>query len=303
MSTSRVIVPLLLLVFLTTGCGSHAPLVSKKPVVVSTFSVLNDWVKAVAGDAVELETLVPAGLDPHTFEITPAQTALLNKANLVFEIGLNFEPWMEASSKASGLSAKRIRVAQGITPITLSGPHGEETDPHIWHDPMLAAEAVRAISQALAEAIPESAPLFRENAQQYIDELVRLDGWIAGEVQKIPPERRKLVTSHDTFGYFARRYQFNVLGSAFGSISTEIADPSAQHVAEVIRQIQSAGVPAVFCENIQNPKLMEQIARESKTRLASPLYTDALGAPDSSGATYIQMMRSNVVVIVEALRQ
>jgi ABC-type Zn uptake system ZnuABC Zn-binding protein ZnuA len=177
--------------------------------------------------------------------------------------------------------------------------HGEY-DPHVWHDPTNVMAMVTVIRDALVAADAANAELYTANAEAYMAELAELDAFIEAQVAELPAERRKLVTTHDTFGYFANRYGFEVIGTALGS-STEAADPAAGAIAELVEAIRSAGVPAIFTENVSNMQLMETIANEAGVRLAPELYTDALGEPGSSGATYLEMMRYNVTTIVEAL--
>jgi ABC-type Zn uptake system ZnuABC Zn-binding protein ZnuA len=160
---------------------------------------------------------------------------------------------------------------------------------------------VEAIRDALAKADPTGADIYKANAEKYLAELKTLDDEIVAETNKLPQERRKLVTAHDTFGYFAKRYGYEILGTALGSISTETADPSAGELAELVEQIKAAGVPAIFAENIHNPGLMDRIASEAGVTLGPTLYTDALGEPGSDGDTYLKMMRYNVTTIVTAL--
>jgi ABC-type Zn uptake system ZnuABC Zn-binding protein ZnuA len=159
---------------------------------------------------------------------------------------------------------------------------------------------VEVIRDALVAADPDNAALYTANAEAYLAELTELDAFIEAQVAELPVERRKLVTTHDTFGYFAARYGFEIVGTALGA-STEAADPSAGAIAELVEAIRAAGVPAIFAENVSNMRLMETIAREAGVTLAPDLYTDALGAPGSPGATYLEMMRYNVTTIVQAL--
>jgi ABC-type Zn uptake system ZnuABC Zn-binding protein ZnuA len=180
--------------------------------------------------------------------------------------------------------------------------HGEY-DPHVWHDPNNAMVMVEAIRNALVGADPANAAVYALNADAYLDELRTLDSYIVDAVAQVPEARRKLVTTHDTFGYFARRYGFTVLGTALGSLSTEAADPAAGQIAELVEAIRAAGVPAIFAENIANPALMETIAAEAGVELAPTLYTDALGESGSPGATYLDMVRFNGDTIVTALGQ
>ncbi|MEM9593078.1 MAG: zinc ABC transporter substrate-binding protein [Acidobacteriota bacterium] len=183
---------------------------------------------------------------------------------------------------------------------THSHAHGE-FDPHVWHDVPNAIAIVTVVADALAEADPANADAYRANQQRYVGELRELDAWVRTQVDTIPAENRVLVTSHESFGYFAAQYGFRTV-TVLGSVSSEMNDPSAAAVVDVVEQIQATGVSAVFAENILNPRLTEQIARQSGVKVVATLYTDALGAADSGGATYIDMIRHNVEAIVEALR-
>jgi ABC-type Zn uptake system ZnuABC Zn-binding protein ZnuA len=158
------------------------------------------------------------------------------------------------------------------------------------------------ITAGLATADPANAAIYQANGAKYTAALQELDSFIQQQVAQLPAERRKLVTSHDTFGYFAARYGFQIVGTALASASTEASDPSPATIANLIKGIKAAGVPAIFAENVSNPKLMQTIADEAGVKLAPTLYTDALGESGSAGATYIEMMRSNATTIVTALK-
>lgn len=402
--------------------------------VVATYSILGDFVQNVAGDLVELTTLVGPGGDAHTYEPTPGDSAALARAAILFENGLEFESWIDDLFTASGSQATRVVVSENITPlpapegghshsdedplahacehfantpeqvaaggaipddhthyvVTLTGgagdvtltrdedaevrfflgadvpfavssdgaplspeaseavtegcdavaivytfdlapgdytisfgpnagdrvalvwevakAHGEEEhghshgeyDPHIWHDPNNAMAMVERIRDALVAADPANAATYEANAAAYLAELKELDAFVTAQVATLPAERRKLVTTHDTLGYFAQRYGFEVIGTALG-VTTETSDPSAGQIAELVGAIRAAGVPAIFVENVTNPALMETIAREAGVKLAPTLFTDALGEPGSEGATYLEMVRFNVTTIVTAL--
>ena len=284
--------------------------------VVASFSILGDLVKNVGGDAVEVTTLIGPGVDAHTYDPAPADLVVLSKADVIFENGLGFEPWLDRFFASAQPSGARVVVTEGITPreagadehageaqLEEDGAHEHgQFDPHVWHDVANAIVMVGNIRDALVAADPARAELYEANAAAYIAELKALDASIREQVGTLPPERRKLVTSHDTFGYFADAYGFEVLGTALGSISTEAGDPSARDIATLITEIEDAGVPAIFAENVANPDLMESIAAEAGVVLAPTLYTDALGPPGSPGETYIGMMQSNVTTIVDALK-
>ncbi|MBA2362305.1 MAG: zinc ABC transporter substrate-binding protein [Chloroflexia bacterium] len=305
-----------------TGSGSVSASSGEGPRIVATFSVLGDLVRNVAGGEARLTTLVGPGMDAHTFEPSPADNRELAEADLIFENGLEFETWLDDLYESSESRAERVLVTEGMKNLILAVEHDEEEgtheaeeghkadeeeehgeyDPHVWHDVNNSTYMVERIRDSLAAADPENADRYRSNAERYSSELRKLDAYIVQQVGTLPEERRQLVTTHDTFGYFARRYGFQILDTALG-ITTEESEPSAGEVAGLIREIKAAGVPAVFAENVSNAGVMKRVAQETGAELAPPLYTDALGEPGSEGATYIAMERYNVTTIVAALKK
>lgn len=286
--------------------------------VVATFSVLGDIVAQVGGEAIELNTFVGPDSDAHTFEPSPRDNVTLSRAKLVFEIGLEFETWLDKLYEASGAQAQRVVVSTGLPLITddhdheakpeqhrsgHSESHHEhgESDPHIWHDVQHLIHITERVREALSDATPDEAARYRANATRYIEALQALDAWVVTQVQRLPESRRKLVTSHNTFRYFAARYGFTIVSTTLGA-STDTADPSAGAIAALVDQIKAQAVPAIFAENTHNPKLIQRIAREAGVDQPPPLYTDALGSPGSSGETLIKMIKHNVTTIVEALQ-
>ncbi len=304
-------------------------LVVPKLNVVATFSILADLVQNVAGDKVELVTLVDRDTDAHEYEPSPSDAAKLANAQVIFENGLMFETWLDRLYESSGSTARRVVVTEGITPRPFE--HGEEEhahehgdekegehakegehshekegehehgefDPHAWQDVRNVIEMVRNIAQALSELDPANAEFYEANAQAYIAKLEALDEEIVSQVEQIPEARRLLVTSHETLGYFADRYGFKLVGTVLGTMGSE---PSAQDIAKLVEEIKAQGAKAIFVENVTNPKLVERVAQEAGVAIGPRLFTDALGAPGSPGATYIEMMRYNVQAIVQALR-
>jgi len=277
--------------------------------VVASFSVLGDLIKDVGGNAVQVTTLIGPGVDAHTYDPAPTDLVVLEGADIVFQNGLGFEPWLDRFFESAQPSGARVVVTEGITPRTIdadeTGVSAQEhggVDPHVWHDVANAIIMVENIRDALVSADPTNAALYETNASSTIARFQALDAWIRQQVATLPQERRKLVTSHDTFGYFAAAYGFEILGTALGSLSTEAGDPSARAIGLLVEQITATGVPAIFAENVANPDLMASIAAEAGVELAPTLYTDALGPPGSPGETYEDMMRSNVTTIVDALR-
>ncbi|HUN24168.1 MAG TPA: zinc ABC transporter substrate-binding protein [Anaerolineales bacterium] len=297
------IFPLLFL----SACNTATPAVPTKDgnlQVVATYSILGDWVQAVGGSAIDLQVMVGADSDAHTFEPTPADGVRLARADVIFENGIGFETWLDDLYTASQSSAERVVVSQEleILPVVEGGHDHSENDPHVWHSVPNAMVMVRQIQVTLERLDPANASTYAQNAETYLAELTKLDQWILAQVAEIPEAHRKLLTSHDTFSYFAYTYGFEILGSALGSVSTESGDASAAHIAQIAEEIRQSGVPAIFAENVHNPKLIEQIAQTAGVQLAPTLYTDALGAPGSAGETYLKFMQYNIETIRTALQ-
>ena len=269
--------------------------------VVTTFSILDDMVKAVGGPYLSVTTLVGPDGDVHTYEPSPADARALVRADVVVSSGLGLETGFDRLYDASGSKATRFVASQGVHVRYVDKAGTREADPHCWQDVRDAMVMVRNIRDGLCAADPSAAANIKDRAAHYLKELQQTDAYIAKRAAEIPSPERKLVTSHDALGYFARRYDFQVIGQALSSLSTEAAEPSAREMADIIEEIRRAHVPAVFTENIHSPKLMDQIARDAHVKIVTSLYTDALGAPGTPGATYIGMMRYNIDTIAKAL--
>lgn len=299
--------------------------------VVSTFSILHDLVQNVGGDAIETHVLVGAGVDAHTYEPPPADVARVADADLILAIGLDFEPWLTDLLASSGTDATEVVVSERVPLLRFDGDQGHETeeleagegedppdeseeaaagtaapargeyDPHSWQDVTNTIIVVETIRDALVAADPANAATYEANAAAYITELEALDAWVIEQVATLPEDQRKLVTSHETLGYYANRYGFEIVGTAFGTLSTEAGDPSAAAIARLVAEIQAQNVNAIFAENVSNPDLMEAVAAEAGVTLAPTLYTDALGAPGTGAETYIDLIRTNTNEIVTAL--
>lgn len=296
----------LLLLGLLAGCGQSTWQPRKdaqgRVPVVATHSILADWVKQVGGDRVVVTSLVPADADAHTFEPTPQDGLVLTKAMVVFENGFHFESWLDDLFQASGSRANRVAVSRDITPRqAFCSCHGTSEDPHVFHSVKHAMSMVQVIAEELSKADPEHASEFSERAEAYIVELQKLDEEIRILVAEVPRDQRTLITTHNTFGYFAEDYGFEVL-SVLDSLTSEAADPSAMKIGSIVRRIRELKVPAIFSESTMKSKLIEQIARESEVKIVQSLHTDALGPQEGPAGTYVGMMRSNVQKIAESLR-
>lgn len=265
--------------------------------VVATFSIIGDLAKNVAGDRAEVNTIVGADGDTERYEPNPGDALALSRAQVILENGLGSEPWLDRVYRSSRSTAARVRVSQGYELIL--GERGE-ADPHFWHDVASAIQVTRTIQDELSAYDSANTDAYAANAEAYIARLRTLDAWVAEQVATIPPERRKLVTSHDTFRYFARRYGCEIVGAGLESFFTDAA-PSALKINQLVQDIRATGVPAVFVENVTDPRLMQRVANEAGVRVAPQLYTDALGAFNSPASTYVDMITHNVNTIVAAL--
>lgn len=290
---------------LVAACGGGTGADPARPTgdrlrVVATFSILGDVVANVGSDRVALTTLVGPDGDAHVYEPTPQDAAAIANAAVVFENGLGFEAWLDELVEGSGTTAVRVVTTDGIEAGVLVEDGVEEQDPHVWQDVQNEIVVAEHVRDALVAADPDGKDAYEANAAAYIDELEALDAEIEERVASLPAERRKLVTTHDAFGYFARRYGFEIVGTAL-PVSTEAADPAAGDVAALVDRIRAAGVPAIFAENIENQALLERVASDAGVALGQDLYSDALGPAGSPGETYLGMMRANSDAIVGAL--
>ncbi len=328
--------------------------------VVVTFSVLGDFVKNIAGNEVQLDTLVGPDGDAHVYQPTPFAANQVAEANLLVINGLEFEGWLERLQESSGFSGKLVVASSGIDLIRMEeeghhdeheeeghhdehakdehhdehakdehakdehhdehakdehakdehhdehekeGHHDEhhhgEYDPHGWHSLPNAKIYVENIRKALVEAAPSKASVFNKNAEAYLAQLNALEKTLKAEVKQIPENRRKVITSHDAFGYLGKDMGMEFMAPQ--GLSTE-SEPSAGDVARIIRQINKDNIKAVFIENVSDSRLIEQIARETGVAIGGKLYSDALSGSDEPASTYLKKMEHNIRTIVDALK-
>jgi zinc/manganese transport system substrate-binding protein len=290
-------------VLLAIAAGAALPrpgLAQEKLAVVASFSILGDFVREVGGERVAVTTLVGPDGDAHVYSPTPADAKSMAAAKLVVVNGLKFEGWLTRLIKSSGTKATVATATAGLTPLKLAADdhgHGGE-DPHAWQSVANAKLYVGNIRDALAAADPAGKSAYDANAAAYLARLDALDNEIKAAIARIPADRRKAITSHDAFGYFVKAYGIAFIAPQ--GVSTE-AEASAKDVARIIRQIKAQKVPAVFLENVTNPRLAEQIARESGAKIGGRLYSDALSSGDGPAGTYIAMMKHNISQIEKAL--
>jgi zinc/manganese transport system substrate-binding protein len=270
---------------------------------VATFSILGDLAKNVGGERVEVSTLVGPDGDTHVYAPTPADSRRLADAKLVVANGLKLEGWIGRLIKSSGTKARVIEAARGIEPLKAEEEHGHghgqaALDPHAWQSVANLKLYVANIRDGLIAADPAGKADYEANAAGYRARLDVLEAEIRAAVERIPRDRRKIITSHDAFGYFQKAY-----GIAFVApqgVSTE-AEASAKDVARIIQQIRREKIPAVFLENVSDRRLADRIAKESGAKIGGRLYSDALSAPNGPAGTYIDMMRHNIRALSAAL--
>ena len=279
-----------------------APTSAGKLKAVATFSFLGDFVKNVGGEKVDVVTLVGPGGDTHEFEPTPSDAAKIADAAVIFEDGLDFETWLPGMVESSGSKAVRIVTSEGVKTRNFTENGKQVTDPHIWQNVQNAIIMVKNIEAGLAKVDPTNAVTYKANAEAYIKTLEALGKEVEAAANQLPKEQRKIVTSHDALGYFAERYGFTVEGSVIASLSTEAGEPSAQDIVKLVDAIKSTHTKAIFLESMSNPKLVERVAQEAGVKVGPELYTDALGAAGSPGATYVDALRYNVNAIIGALK-
>lgn len=290
-----------------------AALAQEKLPVVASFSILGDFVTQVGGERVAVTTLVGPDGDAHVYSTSPADAKTVAAAKLIVVNGLKFEGWLPRLIKSSGARAAIATATNGIKPIEAeeeddhghgkkgAHAHGHDhgaADPHAWQSVANARLYVANIRDALSAADPAGKVVYEANATAYLAKLDALEAEIRAAVARIPAERRKAITSHDAFGYFEKAYGIDFIAPQ--GVSTE-AEASARDVGRIIRQVKAQKIPAVFLENVTNPRLIEQIARESGARIGGRLFSDALSGTGGPAGTYIEMMKHNISEIEKAL--
>jgi zinc/manganese transport system substrate-binding protein len=269
---------------------------------VASMSIIGDLVRNVGGDRVDVATLVGPNSDSHAFSPSPADAKTLAAARIVFVNGLGLEGWMTRLVKASGTKAATVTVAAGVASrkAEASGGHHHHhgADPHAWQAVANVKLYVGNIRNGLKAADPTGASSYDANAQAYLEKLDALERDVKAAIEKIPADRRKVITTHDAFGYFGAAYgvQFIAPVGVAGN-----AEASAKDVAKIITQVKRQKIPAVFMENISDERMMQQIARETGAKIGGTLYSDALSDAGGPAATYIDMMRNNIRELAKAL--
>ena len=271
---------------------------SGKLKVVATITILGDMVKQVGGDHVALTTLVGPDGDAHAYEPSPADAKALSAADLVVVNGLGLEGWMDRLIQASGYHGPIVVASQGVKPRYIDEDGKTATDPHAWQDLENGHRYVVNIEAALAQADPAHAADYQGTAKTYLAAIDAMDTYVRTEIADVPAGRRKVVSSHDAFGYFGAAYGVEFVAPQ--GIS-EDAEPSAADMKKLIDQIRSEHIKVLFFENALSPRLVEQIGRETDAAVGGTLYADALSPPDGPAPTYLDMFRHNLPLLKAAM--
>jgi zinc/manganese transport system substrate-binding protein len=278
------------------GGPAHNAAASTPPIrVIVSFSILEDIVRQIGGADVLVTSLIGADSDAHVFEPRPEQARFLSEAQLFIINGLGFEAWLTRLTRSAQYRGPVIVAAEGITPMT-AGKAGatRSSDPHAWQDPRNLIIYADNIARALAGGDPDHAAGYQERLRDYKTELEALDRHVRDELAPIPEGKRRVITSHDAFAYYGKAYGIAFLAPE--EVNTE-SEPSAKAIAELIRQIRREHTKALFLENITDPRLVEELAREAGATLGPPLYSDALSHPNGPAPTYLRMIEHNTAAL------
>jgi zinc/manganese transport system substrate-binding protein len=283
---------------LVTGCGDNDSEASGAELtVVATTTQVADFVRNVGGDRVDVHGILGTNADPHDYEPRPSDVGAIGDAPLVFKSGGDIDAWLDELIENAGGDPRVVTLIDSVHRI--KGEHGE-TDPHWWEDPRNTIRAVAVIRDALIEADPAGRATYERNAGAYLRKLQALDREIADCMRRVPANERKLVTTHDALGYFADRYDVEVVGALIPSLSTQ-AQPSARDINELVDQIREEGVEAIFPETALNKRLESAVSREAGARVGGQLWADALGPEGSGAETYLAALRKNTNTMAEGM--
>jgi ABC-type Zn uptake system ZnuABC Zn-binding protein ZnuA len=287
----------ILLLLLCSVSALQSQPASQKPLVVTTASMFTDMAANIGGDLIEVASIVPIGGDPHIYEPTPGDVRLLLRANVILQNGLTFEGWIKELIQNSGAKASVHTLTEGIEPI-VSTMHQNATDPHAWMEPVNGKIYALNIKNALVELMPQHAAQIDSQYDAYAAKLDELDAYIREQISKIDTSKRILITSHDSFHYYGKRYGMRLESVLGTSTDADVRTSDLMRLNQVIRDNK---IPAVFIESTINPKLLEQVATDNKIRIGGKLYSDSLGDENSPANTYINMIKQNTDVIVSGL--
>jgi ABC-type Zn uptake system ZnuABC Zn-binding protein ZnuA len=282
---------LILSAVVVAGCGSSSGSEGDTTVVATTTQAA-DLVRQVGGARVNVEGMLRPGGDPHDYEPRPSDVAAVADATVVFRSGGEVDDWLSDVIDNAGGDAEVVTLLDSVKRL--------DDDPHWWQDATNGVRAVEAIRAELTKADPDGRATFARNAERTTRTLRSLDRQISACVERVPPAKRKIVTTHDALGYFARRYGVKVVGAVIPSLSTH-AQASAGDVQRLVDQIRREGVEAIFPESSVNPDIEKAIAREAGARIGDPLYADSLGQEGSPGETYVGALAADASALVRGM--
>jgi zinc/manganese transport system substrate-binding protein len=266
--------------------------------VVASFSILADMVREIGGDQVAVTALVPPDGDAHTYDPRPSDLLAIRAAKLVVTNGLGLDAWMDRLIRSAGSSVPHVVASAGVTPRRMNEGGRQVLDPHAWQDPRDGVLYARAMIEGLIRAAPDRAGQFRAQGDGYIAAIQETDAWTLRTLAPVPPAKRKIITSHDAFGYFGARYGIEF--HAAQGINTD-AEPSARDIARLAAQIRREHIRAVFVENMTDPRIARTLAREAGAAVGGTVYSDALSPPGGPAATYLAMFRHNATLFAAAM--
>lgn len=266
--------------------------------IVATASIMQDIVQNIAGIDIQVESIVPIGGDPHIYDPTPSDAALISQSKVIFINGLTFEGWLGKLIDNSGTSAEIVLMTKDIQPIE-SLKYKNSADPHAWMDVINAVKYAENAKDGLIRIYPEQKTEFEQNFKIYRDCLMELHEWVHNQIQRIPESHRYLVTSHDAFQYYGRQYGIELVALLGTTTDAEIQTSDVLRVNKIIKEKE---LPAIFIESTINPKLMKQLAQDNNVQIGGELFADSLSDKDGPASSYIKMIKHNTNTIVQALR-
>ncbi|MDO9086251.1 MAG: metal ABC transporter substrate-binding protein [Anaerolineaceae bacterium] len=312
----------MMMIVVLTACQTNSNQVKQVDSTIKVIAVesfLADIVQNIAGERMVVDTLMPKGLDPHSFEPTPKDVARISDSDILFVNGAGFEEWLAdvienlpenlvVVESSAGLQSRTGEEEEHVDEDEHADEeehadedeHDHEIDPHFWLDPTLVITYAENIRDGLISIDPEGKEIYSSNTEEYIQQLKDLDAYIQEKIAVIPVERRLIVTNHESFGYFADRYGFEIVGTIIHSVSSGAA-PSAQQMAQLVDQMRASGAIAIFMETGTNPQLAEQLAKETNIKIVYDLYTHSVSESDGKASTYIDLMKYNVEQMINAL--
>jgi zinc/manganese transport system substrate-binding protein len=287
---AAIVAPLLL--------GSAGVNAADKIKVAASFSILGDMATQIGGDRVEVKTFVGPNGDAHVYEPTPGDAKTLADSSILIVNGLGLEGWMSRLEKSSGFKGKVVTATKGIRTRQMEEEGRKITDPHAWQSLANGKVYAQNIRDGLVAADPAGKEIYEANAKKFLAEIDVVEKDVKAGIAKLPPARRKIITTHDAFGYFGWTYGMEFIAPE--GVSTD-SEASAKDVAKIIRQIKAEKVPAVFIENVTDHRLLDQIARETGAKIGGTLFSDALSDAKGPAATYLDMFRHNIATLTAAL--